>query len=108
MTLILDHVASRSRGDFRPSNPDEFFALRLATRLGAPQTSWHLALLASEHGVEKLIAVFHRTMALALPREDLVRRFHKELTHSRNGARSPYGKLVGIRVERRCVGTAIF
>ncbi len=109
MKPILDRVAAGFRSDFRPSNPTELFALRLASRLGEPQAAQHFALLASEHSVEKLLVAFHRTTASSSPAGNLGRRFHTELMRNgKNGSHGASVKLAAIRVERRCLGAAIF
>src|SRR5262245_22066545 len=109
MTPILDQVAAEWRSDFHPASPIEFFALRLASRLGEPQTARHFALLASEHGVQRLLAVFQRTIAVTKAGESIARRFHQELlTTGRNGMQVPSVRLAGIRVERRSIGAAMF
>jgi hypothetical protein len=108
MTPILDRIAAQAR-QFLPSSPEDFLALRLATRLGEPQSAAHFALLASQNPAEMLIGVFHRTLSSTQPTEDLGRAFHRELArHRPNGEHLPLSRLVAIRIERRCVATAVF
>jgi len=109
MKPILDRIAVGLRSEFRPTTPTEFFALRLAHRLGEPQAASHYALLAAQYPQEKLLATFQHTVALAQPGEDLGRQFHTALSaYGKNGTRTAAVRLAGIRVERRCVGATIF
>jgi hypothetical protein len=109
MTPILDRVAASMSSAFRPSNPDEYFALRLAAKLGEPQTAGHFAMLLSQHGHDKLVSNFHQTMADQVPGEDLGRRFLAGLAESsRSGSRPAASRLVAIRIERRSVAAAVF
>jgi hypothetical protein len=109
MTAILDHITASFRSDFRPSNPDEYFALRLAQKLGEPQAAAHYSGLMAQHPKSKLIAALNRSIEGKKPGEDLAQRFHTELlSNGRNGAHLPTPILVGIRIERRGVAAAIF
>ena len=112
MTPILDRVAASMSGAFRPSNPDEFFALRLSAKLGEPQTASHFAMLVSQHGQDKLIANFNKTIAHTNPGEDLGRKFLAGLAangrSSFHAAAPRLARLAAIRIERRSVAAAIF
>jgi hypothetical protein len=108
MTNILNQVARdlRQRARFRPATTDEFFALRLAVRLGDGPAVRHYADLAQRYSRDQLLSAYGR--ALAYP-GDISRRFHQHLERMsgrRNG--NGAGKLLAaIRIERRAVGVAI-
>jgi hypothetical protein len=109
MIPILDHIAASSRSGFQPSNPDEYFALRLAQRLGEPEVAAHYVSLITKYPIPKLIAAFNRSTESNNDTPSLARRFHDELlSNGRNGFHLPAPILAGIRIERRGVGAAIF
>lgn len=111
MTSILDRVAQSAHtqhGEFRPASTQEFFALRLATRLGEAVNAGHFAQLADRYSEEKLLAAYRRALPSHL---DLGRRFHLELEPLKdiNVASSGGGRpLAAIRIERRAIAIAIF
>jgi hypothetical protein len=111
MTSILDRVANSARaqyGEFRPTTTQEFFALRLAARLGEAASAGHFAQLADQYSEGQLLAAYRRAIA---SHHDLGRRFHFEL-ESLRAARttdgSGAGNLLAIRIERRAVALAVF
>jgi hypothetical protein len=109
MTAILDHITASFRSDFRPSSPDEYFALRLAQKLGEPEAAAHYTGLMAQHPKSKLVAAFNRSAEGQERGEDMAHRFHDELSaNGRNGAHLLTPILVGIRIERRGVAAAIF
>jgi len=112
MTNILDQLALSSRnerlGAFLPKTPEDFFALRLATRLNDVGAAGHYAKLADQHSEGQLLLAYHR--AVASVREiPLGRRFHEELNalESRNCTYPPKNRLIAIRIERRTIAIAI-
>jgi len=107
---ILDRVAksaARTRyGHFRPATTQEFFALRLAARLGDAGSAQHYAELADKFSQGQLLAAYAR----ALPSNiDPARRFHVELEslRGRNCGDQGLNHLAAVRIERRAVGLAI-
>jgi hypothetical protein len=109
MTPILDHIAASSRSGFRPSNPDEYFALRLAQKLGEPMAAAHYVSLMVQYPIPKLIAAFNRSTENNNHTVNLAHRFLDELlANGRNGLHLPTPMLAGIRIERRGVGAALF
>jgi hypothetical protein len=108
MTQILDQIAESRRNPFRPASPDDYFALRLAHRLGEPEAAAHYALLASQYPQEKLIAAF-RKATCGEPRAKAGRTFHEYLRPDRNGNGGlPRPRLLALRVERRTIAVAVF
>ena len=107
---ILDEVAKSAAqiryGQFRPATTQEFFALRLAAKLGDAGAAQHYAELADKFSQGQLLAAYAR----ALPSNiDPARRFHVELESlkGRNGGDQGLNPLAAVRVERRAVGFAI-
>jgi hypothetical protein len=111
MTSILDRVAKSARtqyGEFRPASTREFFALRLAARLGEAASAGHFAQLADQYSEGQLLAAYSRALRSHV---DLGRRFHLELEPLKDrkvGDGPGAGRLLAIRIERRAVATAIF
>src|SRR5579862_338118 len=110
MTNILDHFENSMRNKFCPANPDEYFALRLASRLGEPKAASHYAILASQHSQERLISVFGKTMKCGRRHERPGQVFHDYLqangSNGNGGIQHP--RLIAVRVERRTVAVAVF
>jgi hypothetical protein len=110
MKSILDRVArSAARtqySGFRPATTQEFFALRLAARLGESASARHYAELAEQYSEGQLLAAYRWALASHL---DPARRFHLELEplKGRDPGSSGGGRLAAIRIERRAVGVAI-
>src|SRR5438067_950643 len=100
MPGILDHIAKGLRLTFLPTTAEEFFALRLAARLGEPQTAAHYAILTSQRGEENLLSVFKETMASVQIGEDVGRRFQKELLRNTGKTDIPSTTLAAIAIER--------
>jgi hypothetical protein len=109
MNSILDRVAAERRSAFHPTTPIEYFALRLALRLGEPETARYFALLTSEYGIDRMTWVYQRVNASITKGENLGRRFQQELKASYvSETYTPSTILAGIRVERRSIGAVIF
>jgi hypothetical protein len=110
MTNILDRIASTRTSTFRPSSPDEYFALRLAHRLGEPQAAPQYAILTSQYPQEKLLHAFSRVANSERKNEKIGRIFRDYL--SANGSNGnggvPRPRLAAIRVERRRIAAAVF
>src|SRR5262245_4687262 len=112
MNGILDRVAGSASvskyNEFRPSNPSEFFALRLAQKLDDGAATRHYAELAESHSQSQLLVAFRRALA-AGPMSGAARRFHIELDRlsgrSSNGV--PHRRLAAIRIERRSAAVVI-
>lgn len=107
---ILDQVAKSAAktryGHFRPTSTQEFFALRLATRLGDAGSAQHYVQLAENFSRAHLLAAYARAWPSNI---DPARRFHLELESlkARNGGDQGLNRLVAVRIERRAVGFAI-
>src|ERR1700722_3708157 len=103
MTNILNRIASSLHSRFHPTSPDEYFALRLATRLGEPAAARHYSLLVSEYTPERLLCTYRHARFAGERNGEPARRFHKYLSahpaHGGNG-RLPPSKLLAVRVER--------
>jgi hypothetical protein len=112
MTNILDQLAQSSMrdrfGNFQPKTTDEFFALRLATRLNDAGAARHYAQLADQHSEGQILLAYHRAKAEGgnIP---FARRFHGELEAlgNRNGIYPQKNRLIAIRIERRTIAIAI-
>lgn len=110
MTDILDRVAQSTRsqyGDFRPASTQDFFALRLAARLGESDSAGHFAQLADQHSEGKLLGAYRRSLRF---HGDLGRGFHRELEllKDTNITGSAAGRpLAAVRIERRAIAIAI-
>jgi hypothetical protein len=114
MMNILDQVA---RSAFRaqhcqihPTNTQEYFALRLAAKLGDSMAAPHYFELADRYSDAQLLAAYRRARAQPSGHLDLARRFHAELKQFGNssGGEIARNRLVAIRVDRRSVTVAIF
>ena len=108
MTQILDRIAQSRRSTFRPASPDDYFALRLATRLGEPAAAAHYAELISHYPREKLIRAFHEAMDAAASGGNPGHLFHDYLPRNGGNGHIPHIRLVAVRVERRTIATASF
>lgn len=110
MMSILDQVARSSFefNHFCPKSTQQFFALRLAAKLGDGSAAQHYANLAEHHSESQLLVAFHRAIALG-NNAALVRRFHVELERlgERNGSNLEKSRIAAIRVERRAMAVAI-
>src|SRR5258708_5776762 len=110
MTNILEQVARSSTptrfGHFHPSTVQEFFALRLASRLGESSIAKHYAELLEQYSQGQLLAAYRRAL---MSHVDLSRRFHRELESlkERSGRGESRGRLAAIRIDRRVVAVAI-
>jgi hypothetical protein len=109
MTSILNRISAAFRSSFEPTNPDEYFALRLANKLGQPAMARQLSFLAAEHARPKIISAFNRSFEAALAQGEIARHFLSELTSEIRSATSvPNHPLVAMRIERRAIAAAVF
>lgn len=110
MTNILNQVAKSLHGKFRPSSPDEYFALCLARLLGEPEAAAHYVVLASQYPQAKLLCAYRRAIASTGDKGRRARIFHDYLlAHGANGSNGvAHPRLMAVRVERRGVATALF
>jgi hypothetical protein len=112
MTGILDHIAkTRAAADpqrtFQPATPGEFFALRLATRLGDAAAVRHYIELYDRCSETRLLAA--QRLALKRGSEDPARTFHQLLEQGGKNGNGTVGRdLAAIRIERRAIAVAIF
>jgi hypothetical protein len=108
-TGILNQLAKSRRSSFHPSSPDEYFALRLAHRLGEPEAAAHYAVLASQYSQTKLLCACRRAMAAGYGSRP-AKIFHDYLSANRtnggNGVSHP--RLMAVRIERRALAVAVF
>jgi len=109
MKSILDRVARSARASyshFRPATTQDFFALRLATRLGEASSAQHFADLAQSHSEGQLLAAYRRAISSHM---DVGRRFHAELEplKGRGCQAESRSRLCAIRIERRAIAIAI-
>jgi hypothetical protein len=108
-TGILNRVAKSFHSSFRPSSPDEYVALRLASHLGEPEAAGHYAVLTSQYSQAKLLCAYRRAIPATLGKVP-ARVFHDYLSANgascRNGIAHP--RLLSVRVERRAVAVAVF
>jgi hypothetical protein len=104
MINILDQVA---RSSFRPRTVQEFFALRLAWRLGESSAAGHYAELAEQYSEGQLLTAYRKALSTRL---DPARRFHRELEPLKGHRCSTENRsrLCAIRIERRAIAVAIF
>src|SRR5262249_18855778 len=107
MTGILDRVAAQAFGKFRPQTVQDYFALRLAQKLGEAPAAAYFRTLVDQHSEERLLVAYRRALvAKGFP--DLGRAFHAALGHMNgNGGSHSYG-LLAIKIERRSVAVAYF
>lgn len=112
MSNILDQIAAAGRfSEFRPKNLREFFALRLADKLGDAGAVRHYLDLAEEHTEPGLLAAYRRMISRLNGYDDQARRFHVELKRGNghaNGSGGYPGKLAALKIERRSVALAVF
>src|SRR5689334_20785695 len=109
MISILDQVARTIAPTqytrFHPSTPTEFFALRLAQRLGDPAAARHYVELAERYSISKLLLAYHHSDGGT----NAAVSFHAELKKLED--RSPREikdrRLISIRIERRAIAIAI-
>lgn len=108
MSGILDKVIAQGTSRFYPNSIREFFALRLAQKLGdAVAVRHYLGLI--ERFSEEQILVAYRRAASSSKAENWARAFHTALEHM-NGTtpRCPSLRLLAVKVERRAVSIAVF
>jgi len=112
MTNILDQLTRSSLrdqfSDFQPKTRDDFFALRLATKLNDAVAARHYAKLTDQHSEGQLLLAYHRATASG-GNTPSARRFHEELDTfgNRNGLYPQKHRLIAIRIERRTIAIAI-
>lgn len=113
MKGILERVAKHSASvrytDFQPLTKSEFFAFRLADKLGDVMAARHYVELADRYSEAQLLTAYRRTKGKS-PLLGLARNFHTELEriadHHVNGAT---GKcLAAIQIAKRAAAIAIF
>jgi hypothetical protein len=110
MKNILDQVARSafraSYGQFRPATTQEFFALRLAARLGEASSARHFVELAESYSEGQLLVAYRRSISSHL---DIARRFHAELEPLKGNSchAASRSRLCAIRIERRAIAIAI-
>jgi len=109
MINILDRVARESEkrryGQFQPTTTQEFFALRLASKLDEAGVARHYAELTNEYPMADLLAAYGRALT---PHLDAGRRFHQALSPLKSRVGGPLwnGRLAAVRIERRVVAVA--
>jgi hypothetical protein len=112
MTNILDHVArsasSAQYNQFEPCDQQEYFALRLAQKLGDSSAARHYAELLDHYSRAQFLTAYRRSNA-ATPHLDPARSFHLQLERMEGhiGDDPPIRLLLAIRIERRAVAVAI-
>jgi len=109
MQSILDRVAAGAYSTFRPQTIRDFFALRLAQRLGDAPAARHYVQLTDERSEEQLLVAYRRMLAHPPHSGDLARAFHVALEHvNGQGVRLQSDRLLSAKVERRSVSVAVF
>jgi len=106
MTILdrVAHQAGRIRYNrFRPTNTREYFALRIAQKLGDSAAARHYVDLVDHHAEDRLLCAFHDTREFVGVERS--RRFHAELEQPGLDIwQDNYlPRLAAIRVERRSV-----
>lgn len=104
---ILEQVAA-SYGRFTPKSSDDYFALRVAQKLGDEKAASHYASLVSQNGKDALLVAYIRAKKRSRPGEDRAQRFHDELKGVNGQHIEASGKLLALKVERRTVAAACF
>jgi len=108
MTNILDRFIAKEQLAFRPQTRSQLVALRLAQKLGEPQSTQHYAALAEQYSESQLLTAFRRTMRSG-ENGDLAERFHVELQNLNvNASNGQCENLLAVRVERRSIAVAVF
>jgi hypothetical protein len=110
MSNILDRIGAATRLGFRPGTHREFFALRLAQKLGDAEATQHYLSLIDVHSEPRILSTYRRIMAKS-SKGDLARQFHAELLRSNGHGRAPDTHMVSLaalKVERRSVAVAVF
>src|ERR1051326_1646159 len=112
MTNLLNRIARQEAKAhyslFRPVSRLDYFALRLAQKLGDPAAAQHYAQLADRYGEGRLLTTFHRVESASDAKRAW--RFHAELERILGNGSAGNGhpkKLAAIRVERRSVAVVI-
>ncbi len=109
MINILETVEQEQKVGFQPTTPDEFFALRLAERLGDAATAKHYAELAGEHSPERLLSLYHRIVSEETAQTQAGKRLHVLLTgHAHGSVHCARPRLLAVAVMRRAIATALF
>jgi hypothetical protein len=112
MTSILEKIAENSHrvqfSRFRPKTVHEFFALRLAAKLGDAPAAQHYLKLTGQYSQSQLLGAFRRVVRSG-DQLDLGRRFHVELNRSpRKGANlETRGRLGAILITQRSIALAV-
>ncbi len=113
MNSILDRVAQgfvrTQYNEFKPTTEAEFFALRLADKLGDAAAARHYADLADRYSEAQLLVAYRRAKGKGL-KSDLGRSFHVELERlsERHLNGTENRRVAAIRIERRATAVAIF
>lgn len=112
MTDLLNRLARQQAKErysvFRPASRLDYFALRLAQRLGDPMAAQHYAELADRWGEGPILAAMRAVEANSGANRAL--RFHAALERIRgndSGGHVHVSRLAAIRVERRSVAMVI-
>ena len=105
---ILSQIAESRKSGFTPSSPDEFFALRLAVRLGEPEAAAHYLMLASQYAQEYLLGAYRFAKRRQGSYESLAKLFHGALSRQVGAARSKKYRTAAVAIERRRVAIAVF
>jgi hypothetical protein len=112
MANILDQLAQNALreqfGSFQPKTTEDFFALRLATRLNDSGATRHYAQLADQYSESQLLLAYHRAIASG-GNMSFARRFHEQLEAlgEKHGLYPQKNRLIAIRIERRTIAIAI-
>ena len=111
MTNILERVARSSssapKNAFQPASPTQFFALRLAQKLGDARAADHYLALTDQYSEAQLLFAYRRACNRA-GNSDLARSFHVELQRlGERAAHVPSRRLAAIRIERRAIAVVV-
>lgn len=108
MRSILDQIADQQTSRFCPNSIREFFALRLAQKLGDSVAVRHYLRLIEQRSEEQVLVAYRRAVSSSKP-ENWARAFHSALEHVNGNAPGlPSSSLLAIKIERRTVSVALF
>jgi len=108
MTQILEYIQQSRQASFVAASPDEFFALRLACRLGDGATARHYALLASQYAEEQLLGAYAWAVRHRQTGGTLGELFHTALGRGVPPLRPRRSRTLSVAIERRHVAAAVF
>jgi hypothetical protein len=112
MKGILDRVSksalSASYSHFRPKSPGEFFALRLAQKLGDSVASKHYVELTERYSEAQLLVAYRRATSNGSG-ANVIRNFHTELERvsGKHVNGMPNQRIAAIQIERRAIAVVI-